>query len=372
MGGSSSRELEAAQLQVRKLTRELEKVSRKVAQAAPASSALQAAAEKSAAEKAAAAAAAAEQKAREELLAKDRELEMTAMKLKGMASELPKIKEVAQKNAQELESVKREKAQKDSQLKTLKDELKASKEELEALFGKLKFAEAEGAAVRRLKAELSEKETLVEQQRAAAEESARAIADANAAILAEQKESGVPTEAVHHPVFGQLLHDYGHKKLFLGSPTTLWAGTVLWERQRAFRQERAALIATAKGRSQSGWPGSISIVEMASGSDAAEPRAVARWRKTKGRGRKSAADDDGSDDGSNGGGSPASSLMLIDGQHRLGAAHLLSARQLSGALGHPGGYPPMEEANIKELFTEINKAEPVLLVDLQTAARADR
>ena len=155
MGGSSSRELEAAQLQVRKLTRELEKVSRKVAQAAPASSALQAAAEKSAAEKAAAAAAAAEQKAREELLAKDRELEMTAMKLKGMAPELPKIKEVAQKNAQELESVKREKAQKDSQLKTLKDELKASKEELEALFGKLKFAEAEGAAVRKLKAELS-------------------------------------------------------------------------------------------------------------------------------------------------------------------------------------------------------------------------
>lgn len=372
MGGSSSRELEAAQLQVRKLTRELEKVSRKVAQAAPASSALQAAAEKSAAEKAAAAAAAAEQKAREELLAKDRELEMTAMKLKGMASELPKIKEVAQKNAQELESVKREKAQKDSQLKTLKDELKASKEELEALFGKLKFAEAEGAAVRKLKAELSEKETLVEQQRAAAEESARAIADANAAILAEQKESGVPTEAVHHPVFGQLLHDYGHKKLFLGSPTTLWAGTVLWERQRAFRQERAALIATAKGRSQErGWPGSISIVEMASEGDAAEATGGGGkgGRKTKGRGRKSAADDDGSDDGSNGGGSPASSSlgMLIDGQHRLGAAHLLSQRgKLSGALSAilVEVYPPMEEANIKELFTEINKAEPVLLVDL--------
>ena len=72
---------------------------------------------------------------------------------------------------------------------------------------------------------------------------------------------------------------------------------------------------------------------------------------------------------SRGGGSPASSSlgMLIDGQHRLGAAHLLSQRgKLSGALSAilVEVYPPMEEANIKELFTEINKAEPVLLVDL--------
>ena len=81
---------------------------------------------------------------------------------------------------------------------------------------------------------------------------------------------------------------------------TLWAGTVMWERQRAFRQERAALIASAKAKSPlSGWPGSISIVET-------EPCTTDSTDEL--------VDRDG-----------VSTIgMLIDGQHRLGAAHLLS------------------------------------------------
>ena len=93
-------------------------------------------------------------------------------------------------------------------------------------------------------------------KQAAAEASVRLVAEASAAL---NDASGADL-AGNHPVFGELLHDFGHKRIYLGSPTTLWAGTLLWERQRAFRQERASLIAQAKARShERGWPGSISI-----------------------------------------------------------------------------------------------------------------
>ena len=57
---------------------------------------------------------------------------------------------------------------------------------------------------------------------------------------------------------------------------------------------------------------------------------------------------------------------VIDGQHRLGAAHLLQQRgKLTPTLQEilVEVYPPMAEKKIGELFTEINRAEPVALVD---------
>ena len=213
-------------------------------------------------------------------------------------------------------------------MSALQQELRASKEELEQLFGKLKFAEAEGAAVRKLRAtESSEKQALAEQQKAAAEASARVVSDASAALI------DAANEPHAHPVFGQLLHDFGHKRLYLGSPTTLWAGTLLWERQRAFRKERATLIAQAKGNSSArGWPGSISIVETADADGAEKPT---------------------------GEGGGTSLGLLIDGQHRLGAAYMLAKRgKLEGQLQHilVEVYSPRKEAAIKELFTEIVRA----------------
>ena len=53
---------------------------------------------------------------------------------------------------------------------------------------------------------------------------------------------------------------------------------------------------------------------------------------------------------------------VIDGQHRLGAAHLLQQRKkLTPTLQEilVEVYPPMPEKRIGELFTEINRAEPV-------------
>ena len=81
----------------------------------------------------------------------------------------------------------------------------------------------------------------------------------NAQLVAHANEALAVSQPMQHPVFGELLHDYGHKRLYRASPLTLWAGTLVWDRQRAFRQERAAVIATAKGKSSAGgcngWPG---------------------------------------------------------------------------------------------------------------------
>jgi hypothetical protein len=140
-----------------------------------------------------------------------------------------------------------------------------------------------------------------------------------------------------------LLHDYGHKRLYSASPTTLWAGTTMWHKQRAFRAARAELIARAKARSGvAGWPGAICVVETPPLTAPGEP-----------------ADGSGADVSSTG--------MVVDGQHRLGAAHVLASKgKLNGLLGQilVEVYPPMEEKSVRELFTEINRMEPVTLVDL--------
>lgn len=146
-----------------------------------------------------------------------------------------------------------------------------------------------------------------------------------------------------HPVFGRLLHDYGHKRLYSASPTTLWAGTTMWHKQRAFRAARAELIARAKARSGvCGWPGAICVVETVPSTVSTESAGQA-------------------------GGEVAPTGMIVDGQHRLGAAHVLAAQgKLNGLLGQilVEVYPPMEEKSVRELFTEINRMEPVTLVDL--------
>ena len=181
-----------------------------------------------------------------------------------------------------------------------------------------------------------QRKLLAEQQQAAAEESARLVTAASAALLDATPHATGAEPHLNHPVFGELLCDLGHKRLYRGTPSTLWAGTLLWERQRAFRQERASLIASAKAKSHaSGWPGSISVVEMAEEAASGPSSSAA-----------------------------SSSLgMLIDGQHRLGAAHLLAKRgKLTGALAsiivevdspaHPTPDAPLESP------TPLSRARP--------------
>ena len=326
MGGSASRELEAAQSQVRRLTVQLQQAQVAV---------------KSSTNGLQAAASATQSELKQQLSATKAELISTVQLLERERSELPKFKRAAAVANEKVLAAQKSELEKGSQMSELQAALRTSKEELEQLFGRLKFAETESAALRKLRARAEmtdDKKELAEQQKAAADESVRLVTEASAALVEAEARPGV------HPVFGQLLHDFGDKRIYLGSPTTLWAGTLLWERQRAFRQERATLIAAAKAKSvERGWPGSISIVETGG-------------EIVTGDGNSAEA-----------GGSPTSIGMLIDGQHRLGAAHLLAKKnRLNGALAQilVEVYTPREESAIKELFTEINRAEPVLLVDL--------
>ena len=318
MGGSASRELEAAQAQVRQLTVKLQQAQKIIPSSNLAAATAVAAAKAGPSAK--------EKELQQQLAFAQSELSKSTQQLQIMQTDMPKIKREVATARRSCRPAGGGGA--GQQMTALQSELRVSKEELEQLFGRLKFAEQESAAVRKIRTE--DTKALAEQQKAAAEASVRLVSEASAALVDAEG-----TQARTHPVFGELLHDFGHKRIYLGSPTLLWAGTLLWERQRAFRQERASLIAQAKAKSHArGWPGSIAIVETNE--------------------------------------TPASSKeatigMLIDGQHRLGAAHLLAQKgKLLGALQHilVEVYPPREEKDIKELFTEINRAEPVLLIDL--------
>lgn len=366
MGGSASRELEAVQSQVRLLTVKLQKASAQLQQRPALTKAAEAAEQRQA-------------QLQAELQAQSQQLASSnaeLSELRSVKASLPRIKEEVSAAREELLQVK---TSKQEQISELQSALRASKEELEELFGKLKFAEQEGLAMRQKRASnlSDDKRELIVQQQAVAASSALLVAEASAALCGD---FGT------HPVYGTLLADLGYKRLYRGSPATLWAGTLLWERQRAFRQARASLIATAKARSPvEGWPGSITIVESTE-----------------------AATGGSGDAGGNSGSSGSTIGVLIDGQHRLGAAHVLSNRgKLEGSLSsilvevrgtqhrcrgahgrrerrpracsracalefsHPRVpslcmqvYPPMSGQGIKDLFTEINRAEPVLLIDL--------
>ena len=320
MGGSASRELEAAQAQVRQLTVKLQQAQKIIPSSNLAAATAVAAAKAGPSAK--------EKELQQQLAFAQSELSKSTQQLQVMQTDMPKIKREVATAREELVVAKRAEAERGQQMTALQSELRVSKEELEQLFGRLKFAEQESAAVRKIRTE--DTKALAEQQKAAAEASVRLVSEASAALVDAEG-----TQARTHPVFGELLHDFGHKRIYLGSPTLLWAGTLLWERQRAFRQERASLIAQAKAKSHArGWPGSIAIVET-------NDQPASSKEATIG--------------------------MLIDGQHRLGAAHLLAQKgKLLGALQHilVEVYPPREEKDIKELFTEINRAEPVLLIDL--------
>ena len=233
MGGGHSRELELAQQQVARLTKDLKKVS---AELVFKESALAAAIKKAPVPQA-------DEQLKRQLAAAEAE----AANYKQMTRDAPFLREQLQ----------RAQRSGDEKLQGAQSELLAAKRELERVTGELKFAHQEQQP-RRLQADLSTAQRELSAEHDRAERlSAKLVAEANAALLDES----AAAEGSAHPVFGELLHDFGHKRLYRASPLTLWTGTVLWDSQRAFRQERAELIAKSKTRSTvGGWPGVISAV----------------------------------------------------------------------------------------------------------------
>jgi hypothetical protein len=161
--------------------------------------------------------------------------------------------------------------------------------------------------------------------------------------------------SVAHAVLGTPLYDFGYKRLHL-VPAQVLATIPVWKKQRTYRHERAKSMSVDKLKSlHLGFPGVICIHE----------------------------------EGNTG------KLCIIDGQHRVGMMKILQEKQQQGENNSTGlssvdldhilvevftetesissGASKVSSSIVdhaQELFTEINKAEPVKLVDMPGVATA--
>jgi hypothetical protein len=134
-----------------------------------------------------------------------------------------------------------------------------------------------------------------------------------------------------HPILGKCIADLGYKRVHLISIEKL-IHIPVWEKQRIYRHERAIQMAKDKRKTvHLGLPGVMGIHENIDTGD----------------------------------------LRILDGQHRIGMLAILSEQNKNNAADQFKDKPvvvevyPLADANhVKELFTEINRAEPVKLVDM--------
>jgi hypothetical protein len=170
----------------------------------------------------------------------------------------------------------------------------------------------------------------------------RALSDEEKATLREQRDairsaSNAESGSDVHPVLGPIISDLGYKRIHLVSSGKL--GTLpVWNKNRIYRNDRAKSMAAEKMKSMHlGFPGVICVHEEKDGK-----------------------------------------LSILDGQHRVGMMAAIRAKRNkdSEASGTTFAddfmfdqilvevYPQGSESSEKyaeEIFTEINKAEPVKL-----------
>jgi len=175
---------------------------------------------------------------------------------------------------------------------------------------------------------LREKDVTYQAELAAMQEALKA-AQAAQANLAE-KHPDLPA--------AQLVYDFHYKRVYAASVRDLVALPV-WERQRAYREERAKAIAAAFTRGQVPCgppvrlPGSIVLFE-----------------------------------------NPAGRLAIVDGQHRVGAMRQMAedglmSRDAPTVLVEV--VPVTSDDEASTLFREINSAEPVREIDMPGSAPAE-
>jgi hypothetical protein len=162
--------------------------------------------------------------------------------------------------------------------------------------------------------------------------------------LKELRGGQLKKEVDGHPVLGPLVCDLGYKRIYLASSGTL--GTLpIWKKQRIYRHSRARSMAVEKVKSmETGFPGAICLYEDTQGN-----------------------------------------LSILDGQHRVGMMQMLRAMQNEGdklppemenyfdqvlVEVYPNPRPELQddEKHSEAVFLEINKAEPVKLVDMPGVA----
>eukprot|EP00590_Aulacoseira_subarctica_P010656 CAMPEP_0172417084 /NCGR_PEP_ID=MMETSP1064-20121228/3592_1 /TAXON_ID=202472 /ORGANISM="Aulacoseira subarctica , Strain CCAP 1002/5" /LENGTH=424 /DNA_ID=CAMNT_0013155175 /DNA_START=8 /DNA_END=1282 /DNA_ORIENTATION=- len=147
-----------------------------------------------------------------------------------------------------------------------------------------------------------------------------------------QKERELTQRTVdHHPILGPAIADLGYKRIHLVNGSIL-STIPVWEKQRTYRHDRAKLMAQDKLKTkQIGLPGIITLHETRDGR-----------------------------------------LSIIDGQHRVGMILVLLERNplddfFKNVLVEV--FPENHVSHAQDIFTEINKAEPVKLVDLPGVAK---
>ena len=154
-------------------------------------------------------------------------------------------------------------------------------------------------------------------------------------------------DANDHPILGRPLIDLGYKRVHVVPARSLTA-VPIWEKQRTYRHDRAKVMANDKLKTQDiGLPGIISLHEDTEGA-----------------------------------------LSILDGQHRVGMMAILQEKSKDATSVRGGGgsfaldlervlvevFPHRDHGvrpkHADDIFTEINKAEPVKLVDMPGVALA--
>lgn len=134
-----------------------------------------------------------------------------------------------------------------------------------------------------------------------------------------------------HPVLGEALVDLEYKRVHVVSAKEL-ASIPIWKKQRIYRHSRAKVMANDKVKTaELGLPGIIALHE-----------------------------------------DPDGKLSILDGQHRVGMMAILEEKKAQGfdlerVLVEV--FPQKESFGAEDIFLEINKAEPVRLVDMPGVAR---
>lgn len=139
-----------------------------------------------------------------------------------------------------------------------------------------------------------------------------------------------------HPILGPCLLDLGYKRVHVVSAQAL-AAIPVWKKQRIYRHDRAKAMAVDKQKTMHlGMPGVIGLHEDQQGK-----------------------------------------LSILDGQHRVGMFSILATNKQNGTDGMLDRilievYPQQEhhdDSHAQDIFLEVNKAEPVKLVDMPGVAK---
>jgi len=208
-------------------------------------------------------------------------------------------------------------------------ERKAERAAQERINHEIALAKAEAAAVTRRR-EMDIWKTELEAEKA---KEVRMEEGLSAIKSSDAQEEGV------HPILGRAVVDLGYKRVHTVSARAL-AAVPIWEKQRVYRHERARTMASDKTKSlDTGLPGIITLHEDADGQ-----------------------------------------LSILDGQHRVGMMAILEDKkeQVDDSLldldrilveVFPNLDPESRPKHAEDIFVEINKAEPVKLVDLPGVAK---